>query len=281
MPFSVLLEIALQPCGWLAGYLGSALTSSTDLKFRNLGGSAIQLRPVLPSAGTLTTAVKITNVSNSGGMIIQHFDMAVRSQAGEIYKGNTYFGFFSKDALANQVGIRDAAIYQPTSEEIDRAEAFAYPDAAPFPDRQMRMVDQITHFDPVGGPKQLGFIRGITSVNPDAWFFKAHFFEDPVWPGSLGLESFIQLLKIFAYRRWGTQHQRDVDATQFQTLARNEKHSWIYRGQILPVDKLVTIDAAITHIDDAQRLIRADGFLTVDNRVIYQMKDFTITMANL
>src|SRR5262249_43520256 len=27
MPFAVLLEIALQPCGWLAAYCGSALTS--------------------------------------------------------------------------------------------------------------------------------------------------------------------------------------------------------------------------------------------------------------
>ena len=27
MPFAVLLEVALQPCGWLAAYMGSALTS--------------------------------------------------------------------------------------------------------------------------------------------------------------------------------------------------------------------------------------------------------------
>src|SRR5205807_1723293 len=46
MPFAVLLEIALQPCGWLAAYLGSALTSPVDLSFRNLGGKATQLRPV-------------------------------------------------------------------------------------------------------------------------------------------------------------------------------------------------------------------------------------------
>ena len=38
MPFSVLLEIALQPCGWLAAFAGSALKSERDLKFRNLGG---------------------------------------------------------------------------------------------------------------------------------------------------------------------------------------------------------------------------------------------------
>ncbi len=40
MPFAVLLEVALQPCGWLAAYLGSALTSPVDLSFRNLGGTA-------------------------------------------------------------------------------------------------------------------------------------------------------------------------------------------------------------------------------------------------
>ena len=30
MPFAVLLEAALQPCGWLAAYLGSALTSDDE-----------------------------------------------------------------------------------------------------------------------------------------------------------------------------------------------------------------------------------------------------------
>ena len=70
MPFSVLLEVALQPCGWLAAYLGSALTSAEDLSFRNLGGKATQFEPVGPDSGTLTTQVKITQVSHSAGMII-------------------------------------------------------------------------------------------------------------------------------------------------------------------------------------------------------------------
>jgi PfaB family protein len=276
MPFSVLLEIALQPCGWLAAYLGSALVSDTDLKFRNLGGSATQFRPVLPDTGTLTTAIKITNVSHSGGMIIQHFDMAVRSKDGEVYKGNTYFGFFSKYALANQVGIREAILHAPTPAELARGKSFPYPTIAPFPADQMRMVDRIDLFDPAGGPKNLGFIRGSTTVNPAAWFFKAHFFEDPVWPGSLGLESFIQLLKVVAHHRWAADIP--ADQIQFQTLARHEKHSWIYRGQILPTDSTVTIEAVITHIDDTHHLLRADGFLSVDNRIIYQMKDFAIMM---
>ena len=44
LPFAILLEVALQPCGWLAAYMGSALNSDEDLKFRNLGGSACQHR---------------------------------------------------------------------------------------------------------------------------------------------------------------------------------------------------------------------------------------------
>src|SRR5258707_2958516 len=75
MPFAVLLEVALQPCGWLAAYLGSALTSPIDLRFRNLGGQATQHRLVTPDIGTLTTMVKITRVSNSARLIIQEYDL--------------------------------------------------------------------------------------------------------------------------------------------------------------------------------------------------------------
>ncbi len=67
--------------------------------------------------------------------------------------------------------------------------------------------------------------------------------------------------------------------THFETLARGEKHSWIYRGQILPTDGRVMIEAVITQVDDGRHLVRADGFLSVDGRVIYQMKDFAIRMS--
>ena len=58
MPYAVLLEAALQPCGWLAAYMGSALTSDEDLRFRNLGGSAVQLEVVTPRTGALMTHVR-------------------------------------------------------------------------------------------------------------------------------------------------------------------------------------------------------------------------------
>ncbi|MGB1800684.1 MAG: hypothetical protein ACPHLK_07650, partial [Gammaproteobacteria bacterium] len=77
---------ALQPCGWLAAYLGSALTSDVDISFRNLGGKATQFLQVTPDIGTLTTKVKMTSVSQSGGMIIQHYDYEMTSKNGLVYK---------------------------------------------------------------------------------------------------------------------------------------------------------------------------------------------------
>jgi 3-hydroxymyristoyl/3-hydroxydecanoyl-(acyl carrier protein) dehydratase len=273
-----LLEIALQPCGWLAAYLGSALTSETDLSFRNLGGKAVQLLAVTAQTGTLTTRVKITNVALSGGMIIQNYDYEVRCSKGIVYQGDTYFGFFSKQALANQVGIRDVMPYQPSIAEQARARQFDYPESAPYPDRQMRMIDRIEVYDPTGGQHGLGFIKGTARVNPDAWFFKAHFYQDPVWPGSLGLESFIQLLKVVACDKW---YQNDTRSIQFESMALQQQHQWLYRGQILPHDHKVTVSAVIKQLDNDSKLLIADGFLIVDGRIIYQMTDFTLRMTHI
>ena len=274
MPFAVLLEVALQPCGWFAAYMGSALASDADLHFRNLGGSAVQHAAVTRDAGVLTTTVKVTNVSASGGMIIQHYAFAMNGADGEkVYEGDTYFGFFSKEALADQVGIREADRYAPTEAETDRAVAFDYPTAAPFPDKRLRMIDRVDLLVTDAGPHGHGFVRGSKRVDPAEWFFEAHFHEDPVWPGSLGLEAFLQLVEAFAAQRWGA----GPDA-RFETVALGERHEWVYRGQVIRADELVTVEAAITDVDEARRLIRANGFLVVDGRVIYQMTDFTVRM---
>ena len=271
MPFAVLLEIALQPCGWLSAYIGSALTSSDDLSYRNLGGSGTQFAPVRSGVGALATRIRNTRLSSSAGMIIQWFDFEVRAGAELIYRGDTYFGFFPKAALEKQEGIKGAKLHHPSPAELARAKSLPYPTAAPFADTMMRMVDEITMFVPDGGTFNLGFIRGTKRVNPEEWFFKAHFYEDPVVPGSLGLESFLQLLKFSAIERWG-----HTATWRWEAVALNTKHEWIYRGQIIPRDKLVTVEAVITAVHDETLTLTADGFLSVDGRVIYAMKNFTV-----
>jgi acyl transferase domain-containing protein/3-hydroxymyristoyl/3-hydroxydecanoyl-(acyl carrier protein) dehydratase len=275
MPFAVLLEAALQPCGWLAAYMGSVLTSDEELRFRNLGGSAVQLEAVDPRTGTLATRVRTTKVSSSAGMIIQHYDFEVRAGNRPVYRGDTYFGFFRNAALADQVGLREAAMYELPPDEQARARAFDYPTGPPFPDDRWRMVDRIDALVLDGGPRRLGFIAGSKTVDPAAWFFEAHFYQDPVWPGSLGLESLLQLLKVVAAERWAGGRGK-VPALEFASPGLGDRHRWLYRGQVLPRDGSVTVEAMVTAVDDQRRRLTASGLLAVDGRIIYQMDDFTV-----
>ena len=272
MPFAVLLEVALQPCGWLAAYVGSALTSEDDLRFRNLGGEAKQLARLTAGQSVIEIRVELTGVSTSGGMIIQRYALALESDRdGPLYEGSTYFGFFSEQALADQVGIRDAPIHVPDEAERERGHSLLVPHDAPFPDERFRMVDRIELLVADGGPDALGWIQGSIAVDPTAWFFDAHFYQDPVWPGSLGLEAFIQLLKVYAFARWDLGED-----AQFVMTASPDPHRWTYRGQIIPGCERVSVFANITAVDDTRRRVRADGFLTVDGRTIYSMNDFSL-----
>ncbi len=293
IPFAVMLEFPLQVCGWYSCFMGSANTSKEPLHYRNLDGSAILYEDVNMNSGTLTATVKSTKAANAGGMLIQSFDLLVTKGDRKIYEGNTTFGFFSEAALANQIGLVGAKPYQPTSDEMARSIDFPLTFTEPIdptdlnhnvpmnglnlPGKCFLMLDKITAFIPDGGPNGLGFIRGINQVDPSRWFFKAHFYQDPVIPGSLGLESFMQLLKCFAIHRWGKQLANTP--CHYQAMAVGQKHTWSYRGQVIPKDKLVTVDACITKIDDATHTITADGFLVVDGRIIYSMKDFALRVA--
>ena len=293
-PISILREIALQPCGWLAAYMGSALRSQNDLRFRNLGGNAVLYGEVLPDAGTLTIKARLTNASEAADMIIEHFDFEVHRQNQKIYAGYAYFGFFSQEALARQEGIRTAVKQAdiPELDEIHLSNAHDFADYAPLdpqdpasvaaptlalPAKAIRMVDRIDAYVPSGGPKGLGYIRGTKAVDPQEWFFKAHFYQDPVCPGSLGIESFVQLLKFVARERWPQLR----DSHRFG-LVTGAEHFWIYRGQILPTNRQVTVEAEITNIlNDPDPCIFADGFLKVDGLYIYRMKNFGIKLVRV
>ena len=274
LPFAMLLEVALQPCGWLAAYMGSALHSEEDLCFRNLGGSARQHRAISRTSGTLRTRVKATKITSAAGMILQTYEFAVHSAQGAVYEGSADFGFFPPRAMADQVGIREATVYRMSNEERSRVRSLSFPDREPFPEERWRMVDRVDEMLSDGGPLGLGLIRGSKIVDPSAWFFKAHFMNDPVWPGSLGLESLLQLLKLMAVYRWGA----DL-GWRFESLVLGQTHRWTYRGQIVPTDHKVSVQAEIKACDNRLRRLVADGHLEVDGKVIYQMHDFAIGVS--
>ncbi|MGR6998617.1 hypothetical protein ACU686_11835 [Yinghuangia aomiensis] len=76
-----------------------------------------------------------------------------------------------------------------------------------------------------------GRLRSEKDVDPAEWFFKAHFFQDPVQPGSLGVEAICQLLQFYVIERGlaaGIPHPR------FEPVMLGRELTWKYRGQITP-----------------------------------------------
>lgn len=301
VPFCILLEIALQPCGWLAAYAGSALKSDDRLHFRNLGGEAELIRPVHRNMGTLTMRSRMTSVSHAGGLIIQDFDMEVLSGKNPIYKGKTNFGFFTKASLSNQTGIRkshlmgfdllNASKKQPETACIKTSppNPIRFKEDHPItpddpsvekkrngmPSKALRMIDRVDQLIIDGGKYGKGYIEGSKTVDPDEWFFKAHFYQDPVCPGSLGVESFLQLMQFYALSVW------QYNPEKYDMIMPQHTHKWIYRGQIVPTNNEIRIAAHIKSItpknaeDDLNNaIITADGLLYVDGLCIYQMEDF-------
>jgi len=288
IPMCVLNEIALQPCGWLAAYMGSALRSPNDLRFRNLGGTArihadIGMRPA-----TLKTRARLTKFSEAGDMIIEHFEFQVLNKGQMIYQGQTHFGFFTRKALDEQVGLQGMDLNRyDTSDEALEVQQTGLPEEFPLtpldpggtltktaslPASAIRMIDQIDMYVPDGGPLGLGLIEASKLVKPDEWFFKAHFLNDPVCPGSLGLESLITLIKYMLLQRWPK-----LAESHCFSLASDIQQTWTYRGQILPTNQNVRVQAVVTKMT-AEPLPRiwCDGLLSVDDLPIYEMKNFSV-----
>jgi pimeloyl-ACP methyl ester carboxylesterase/3-hydroxymyristoyl/3-hydroxydecanoyl-(acyl carrier protein) dehydratase len=114
-----------------------------------------------------------------------------------------------------------------------------------LPAKALLMIDGIDAYLPDGGPDGLGYIRGIKRVDPDEWFFKAHFYQDPVCPGSLGIR-----ILFTTDENCGNETVAHLAASHRFRMVEGGRHSWTYRGQIIPTNKTVAVEALITHVLD-------------------------------
>ncbi|CAK4829128.1 unnamed protein product [Aphanomyces euteiches] len=202
MPYSVMMEAALQPCGWLVSYLGIPESREKDMYFRNLDG-----------CGT---------VSRMGYTYIEGFKvecfLANSDQA--VYTLDTVFGHFTQEDLGKQVGI-------PRTE--DELEQLAQPsdfivmlkeEPARYYGGELRLargklllLDQVNGYWPQDGKKGLGRLRA----------------EKEVLPGDCGMGE-------------GLQHPR------FEPVMLGDPGTWKYRGQVTPLNKVVTTEVEISEV---------------------------------
>ena len=289
MPFCVLLEAALQPCGWLASYVGCATTVDETLFFRNLDGTGTWHRELSPSDGALCTRATLTKLSKSGAMILVGFDVHCTVDDALVYELSTGFGFFPAQALANQAGLpvverwqaqfdRAANVHIELRDE-DGHKHFSERPLLPSPSHatSLWMLERVTVVDRAAGAAALGQYRAEQDVDADAWYFKAHFFQDAVQPGSLGLEAISQLLR---YAMVDQGLSAPFARPRFAAVTGAEL-TWKYRGQVLPKDDVVTVTLEVTSVTTADGRVRAcaDGALWVDGRRIYEATNMTMDIV--
>jgi 3-hydroxymyristoyl/3-hydroxydecanoyl-(acyl carrier protein) dehydratase len=125
------------------------------------------------------------------------------------------------------------------------------------------MIDTVTELDTVRG-----VARGEKRVDPDEWFFTAHFHQDPVMPGSLGLEAMAQLMLVLASELW--------PGARFESLAGGSRHAWTYRGQVAPTARLVEVVVSVTSRDETSGTLVGEGVLMVDGLPIYRMTGLAV-----
>lgn len=278
MPFAVLMEVALQPCGWLAMYLGSVLGCPTPLLFRNLDGTGTVWRDVTPDTGMLRTKVENREISRYGDMIIVSFSVScTAADGGPVFDLDTVFGFFPPAAFAEQPGLPPgpadlARVGQSGTVALDlvgRPDRY-FAGAARLPGPMLVMLDRITGYLPDGGAHGLGWLRAEKDVDADEWYFKAHFFQDPVQPGSLGVQAMCSLLQWYLIEREGGKGQPDAWC---QPIRAGHPVTWKYRGQVVPTDTRLTIELEVTGVgsDERGRYATGDGWLWVDGRRIYHV----------
>lgn len=279
MPFPVLLETALQPCGWLASYVGGALGSDENLYFRNLDGTGTQHMEIGPDIGTVSVSTTLTSVSKADAIVIMGFDVIMRAGDRTVYTLKTVFGFFPGDTMKDQAGLpmtpaHRARLVDPSDVRVELGGTPAhYFDASlRLPTDRLVMIDRITGRWTEGelaGKAGLGRLRAEKDVAARQWFFKAHFYQDPVQPGSLGIEALLQAVQALAI---DLDLGAGLSAPRFETQAVDVPMSWKYRGQVIPDNHVVVVDVEITDIRRETQgvLVVASGSLWVDGKRIYE-----------
>lgn len=288
MPYSILMEISLQPNGFISGYMGTTLGfPGLELFFRNLDGNGKMLRHVDLRGKTIRNDSRLLSTVMAGTNIIQSFSFELSTDGVPFYEGKAVFGYFKGDALKDQLGLDKGKVTQPwhvakgiaadyTVNLLDKScRHFNAPQDQPhyrLAGGQLNFIDKVEIVDN-GGTEGLGYLYAERTIDPSDWFFQFHFHQDPVMPGSLGVEAIIETMQTYAI-------SKDLGAgfknPKFGQILSDIK--WKYRGQINPLNKQMSMDVSITSIKDVdgKKIITGDASLSKDGLRIYQVFDIAI-----
>ncbi|WP_245671581.1 beta-hydroxydecanoyl-ACP dehydratase [Nocardia amamiensis] len=285
MPHFVYMETSLQAALLMGYYAGPTLTQpGTTLSLRNLGGTATVLRRTDLRDKTIHQSSRLLSTTILPGSSLQTFDYTLSVDGEPFYTGETMFGYFSDQALANQTGL-DAGRAAPTwladnpgarVRTIDVAGRRADPNARLCARNTLALIDRVDVVDG-GGRYEAGYLHSLREIDPSDWYFTRHFHLDPVIPGSLGVESVIH-----AIQEWMIDAGfADTIGDPVFRIPADIPFRWRYRGQFLPTDGTVELEA---HIKEVRRgpdgiTVIADGSLWKPGLRIYELLDLAVELG--
>ncbi|MBE7384594.1 MAG: hypothetical protein F6J95_024665 [Leptolyngbya sp. SIO1E4] len=277
MPFCVLTEIALQPCGWLFIYNLPAEAPAQRRLFRNLDVEGQVHRAVRPSDRTIRTAAELISYSEIGAMIIAKFAVHCYVESEIVFALGTASGLFPPSAFEHQKGIdvqpeERAVLEAPANIDLDlRSFPKAYfGKGGKLPAGKLLMLDRVTGYWPNGGKAGKGQWRAEKSVDPGDWYFKAHFYSDPVQPGSLGVEAILQLIQLHMLHR---KMDAGLSHPCFLPGLPDCQTEWHCRGQVAPNNDSVIFDIEILAEGTCEngRYVEAEGRLWLNGGKFYHL----------
>jgi len=296
MPYSIYMEIALQPCGFLSAYLGTpTVYPDQDFFFRNLDGQGRLLAKVDPRGKTITTKARLQSTLVNGATIIQRFDFELECEGQVLFQGNSIFGYFSPEAMSKQAGLDGGKKTQPLccqangklpegalidlNDPANVARYYQGKTERPnyhLAQGRLNLLDRV-FLSQNGGRHGSGYLYAGTQVDPQDWFYRCHFFQDPVMPGSLGIEAILQAMQVYALH---FDLGNGLRSPHF-SLSNGSSMTWRYRGQIVPSNCLMQIEAHITRVDRSsdQVTVETDASLWADDVRIYEVKGASLRLV--
>ena len=311
MPMGITIESG-QADLLLISWMGIDRLNRSERTYRLLGCEA-EVKGPLPKVGdTLKFDIHIDGHAQLGGirMFFFHYDLRVDGEV-RLSVRHGQAGFFTDEELANSDGvIWDAATeaapalrvpVRPASAVPTGRRAFTAAQVQAFAAGRARecfgpgfeltethtrtpriqagrmcFLDEVTAFDPAGGPWGRGCLRAVTAITPDRWFFDGHFKNDPCMPGTLMLEGAVQAMAFFLAALGCTVRR---DGWRFAP-AKNENVLMRCRGQCVPTSRELVYEVFVEEfVDGATPQLRASVMASVDGQKAFLCQGLTVELV--
>lgn len=279
IPTSVMMEMALQPCGFLSAYLGTSLIHpQQSYYFRNLDGQSLFVYEKDLRGKTIKNKARLVSSVDGGNTIIQKFFFELQCNEETIFHGTSTFGYFPLDSSGNKNASSktNPAINQNSNPgkviSIEDCTEKAFEEKPHFKLAlgHFDLLDSAIFYNDQGKYKK-GLIRVRKKISDHQWFFKYHFYQDPVMPGSLGIEAAVRGLQIYAINN---NLDKQFSNPRFG-LINNHSMDWKYTGQITPENNEIRIDIHIVDVnhDPSWVSMTGEAEVFVDDVLIYTVKN--------